>query len=99
DSRLTTSDGKFQSSPLPSTGTYYIKIPAYEKELRDLQPTSLTTGEKIIILEINFSRLFDFKGISIPETASEPTERHVNRNICRISDSFYLFVHTAGNTG
>ena len=51
DSRLTTSDGKFQSSPLPSTGTYYIKIPAYEKELRDLQPTSLTTGEKIIILE------------------------------------------------
>lgn len=51
DSRLTNSEGKFQSSPLPSTGTYYIKIPAYEKELRDLQPTSLTTGEKIVILE------------------------------------------------
>ncbi|KYC45958.1 MAG: PEGA domain protein [Candidatus Methanofastidiosum methylothiophilum] len=51
DSRHTNSEGKFQSSPLPSVGTYYIKIPAYEKELRDLQPTSLTTGEKIIILE------------------------------------------------
>ena len=51
DSRLTNSEGKFQSSPLPSTGTYYAKIPAYEKELRDLQPTSLTTGEKIVILE------------------------------------------------
>ena len=51
DSRLTNSEGKFQSSPFPSGGNYYIKIPAYEKELRDLQPTSLTTGEKIIILE------------------------------------------------
>ena len=51
DSRLTNSEGRFQSSPLPSTGTYYAKIPAYEKELRDLQPTSLTTGEKIVILE------------------------------------------------
>ena len=51
DSRPTNSEGRFQSSPLPSTGTYYIKIPSYEHEIRELQPTSLTTGEKTIILQ------------------------------------------------
>jgi predicted RNA-binding Zn-ribbon protein involved in translation (DUF1610 family) len=52
DSQITNSKGSFQSSPLQSGFfNYYIKIPTYEKELRDLKPTSLTTGEKIIILK------------------------------------------------
>jgi len=50
-SGLTNSEGKFQSTALPGSGTYYLKIDSYDKELRDLQPTSLATGEKIIILE------------------------------------------------
>jgi len=50
-SGLTNSEGKFQSTALPGSGTYYLKIDSYDKELRDLQPTSLSTGEKIIILE------------------------------------------------
>jgi len=50
-SGLTNSEGKFQSTAVPGSGTYYLKIDSYEKELRDLQPTSLATGEKVIILE------------------------------------------------
>jgi len=50
-SGLTNSEGKYQSTALPGSGTYYLKIDSYEKELRNLTPTSLTTGAQDIILQ------------------------------------------------